>query len=290
MLRTNVRKIGHGVGAATECVERVVGRACRLPLRRAGLVSLRYGQRATHPNTRACPSTEASRQGGTPPRQEAQSRCHSPRRAETATGAEDRAVARQRRFAEQAFDQVDGDGAAGRRDRPLLGGRRAARSGDCKRPVLPGLAVDALALAAMGALAPRLDALGLSARLALVAFGIGPRTAAVDALAQHAAPARQLGMLTGAMALSRAPGAAIVVAAGSALIVAQVRRGGGALAGGLERATAQALDPAARAVLRGAYAERLYAAAAGIALALLCSAGIRPRSARIAGAGKAPVP
>lgn len=173
-------------------------------------------------------------------------------------------------------------GAAG----ALIGGRAAARSGDYKRPVLPGLAIAALTLTAMGALASQLSAWSVSALLAVVAFGIGPCTATVNAVAQNAAPARQLGALTGAMALSRTLGTAVVVAAGSAMIVAHVRLGGGALAGGLlgggESAAAQTLPAATRALLRDAYAVLFFFAAAGIALALLCYAWIRPRTAHAA--------
>ncbi|QWP74768.1 MFS transporter [Lysobacter sp. K5869] len=163
----------------------------------------------------------------------------------------------------------------------LLGGRSVARSGDYKRPVLPGLAVAALAFAAMGALATQLSAWMASALLALVAFGLGPCMATINAVAQNAAPARQLGALTGAMALSRTLGTAVVVAAASAMIVARVRHGGGALMGalGAEGAVARALPATTRALLRGAFAELFFAAAAGIALSLLCYAWIRPRDA-----------
>ncbi|QCW26916.1 MFS transporter [Lysobacter enzymogenes] len=153
---------------------------------------------------------------------------------------------------------------------------------DYKRPVLPGLAIAALTLTLMGALASQLSAWSVSALLALVAFGIGPCTATVNAVAQNAAPARQLGALTGAMALSRTLGTAVVVAAGSAMIVAHVRLGGGALAGGLlaggESAAAQTLPETTRAAARRL--RELFFFAAAIALALLCYAWIRPRTAR----------
>ncbi|ALN85278.1 sugar (and other) transporter family protein [Lysobacter capsici] len=169
----------------------------------------------------------------------------------------------------------------------LLGGRHAARSGDFKGPVLLGFPIAIAALFAMGLFAERLTALSASLLLGAVGFGIGPSTAIINVVAQNAAPTRQLGSVTGAMAFVRTLGTAVVATAGSALILLRLAQAGigtahdGASARSLSELAAQALSPSARELFRAAFGGLFYAAAAGLLLAAIVFMSIRSRHLRV---------
>ncbi|MGO4776165.1 MFS transporter, partial [Lysobacter sp. 2RAB21] len=157
----------------------------------------------------------------------------------------------------------------------LLGGRHAARTGDFKGPVLLGFPIAIAALAAMGAFAPQLTPLTASLLLGVVGLGIGPSTAIINVVAQNAAPARELGVVTGAMAFARTLGTAVVATAGTALILLRLAQAGIGVTPGasgaesLSRLASQELSPAARELFRAAFGGLFYAAAAGLLLAAL---------------------
>ncbi|MGO4262208.1 MFS transporter [Lysobacter sp. TAB13] len=175
----------------------------------------------------------------------------------------------------------------------LLGGRHAARTGDFKGPVLLGFPIAIAALAAMGAFAPQLTPLTASLLLGVVGLGIGPSTAIINVVAQNAAPARELGVVTGAMAFARTLGTAVVATAGTALILLRLAQAGIGVTPGasgaesLSRLASQELSPAARELFRAAFGGLFYAAAAGLLLAALVFMSIRANRLRVpAGAGQ----
>ncbi|MEH6421214.1 MFS transporter, partial [Pseudomonas sp. CGJS7] len=161
----------------------------------------------------------------------------------------------------------------------LLGGRHAARTGDYRGPVLCGLALASLALLLLGLFAARIDAGIACLLLAALGFGVGPCTAIVNVVAQNAAPTSQLGAMTGAMALTRTLGAATVVAAGSALIVAHIQHGGAIGALDLSELASRELSAPMRRTVREAFGGLFLAASAGMFAALLAFVSIR--SARL---------
>lgn len=174
----------------------------------------------------------------------------------------------------------------------LLGGRHAARTGDFKGPVLLGFPIAIAALIAMGAFASQLNALTSSLLLGVVGFGIGPTTAIINVVAQNAAPARELGSVTGAMAFVRTLGTAVVATAGSALILLHLVEAGIGVTPGasgaesLSRLATQALSPAARELFRAAFAGMFYAAAAGLTVAALVFMNIRANRLRAPAEGE----
>lgn len=158
----------------------------------------------------------------------------------------------------------------------LWAGRYAARSGDYRRPVLAALPIAMLAALAMGVWAQSLSPLAAALLFAAVGLGTGPCSALVNVIAQNAAPAEQLGAVTGAMAFARTLGAAIVTTAGSALILMHVRGSGGEFAGArLSELAAQTLPAPTRELFRAGFAQLFFATALAMAATWLVYAAIR---------------
>lgn len=173
----------------------------------------------------------------------------------------------------------------------LLGGRHAARSGDFKSSVLLGFPIAIAALLAMGLFSRQLGPLSASLLLAAVGFGIGPSTAIINVVAQNAAPARELGSVTGAMAFMRTLGTGVVATAATALILLRLAEAGIGLPAGaapgasaaesLSRLATQALSPQARESFRAAFGAVFFAAAAGLGAAMLVFLSIRASRMRL---------
>jgi EmrB/QacA subfamily drug resistance transporter len=99
------------------------------------------------------------------------------------------------------------------------GGRHSQRSGRYKPSLLVGLPVSIVALALLGLLADRLSPWVASVLLMAVGAGLGPTFPASTVAVQNAVDRRDLGTVSGALAFSRALGAAIMVAAASAVVL-----------------------------------------------------------------------
>jgi EmrB/QacA subfamily drug resistance transporter len=171
------------------------------------------------------------------------------------------------------------------------GGRHSQRTGRYKPSLLYGLPLSILGLALLGLLADRLAPWAASVLLMAVGAGLGPTFPASTVAVQNAVDRRDLGTVSGALAFSRALGAAILVAASSAVVLGLAA---GALpdagaASSLEDLARQDLPEAARAVASHAFGVAF--GALGVALlaafAILVRAEERPLGTR-AGIDRAP--
>jgi len=103
-------------------------------------------------------------------------------------------------------------------------GRYSQRTGFYKRPLLIGLPVAAAALLPVALLADWLPPWGTAAFMLAVGWGVGPAFPCSTVAVQNAVERRDLGTVSGALAFARALGAAIIVAAASALVLGLIAR------------------------------------------------------------------
>lgn len=99
-------------------------------------------------------------------------------------------------------------------------GRYMPRVVHYKRMGYAGLSLAIIALAALAALAPRLDVLSAEALVALYGLGIGPLFPTATVCVQNAVDGRDMGVATGTLAFLRTLGSALGVAAFGAIIFA----------------------------------------------------------------------
>jgi MFS family permease len=98
-------------------------------------------------------------------------------------------------------------------------GRYTKTHGAYRKPPFFGLPVAAISLAILALFADRVSALEATALLTIFGFGIGPIFPVTMVAAQNAVERRDIGAVTGAIGFSRALGAAILIAAASALVL-----------------------------------------------------------------------
>ena len=98
-------------------------------------------------------------------------------------------------------------------------GRYSKASGRYRLPPFIGLPVSIVTLLVLALYADRVSALETTVLLTLFGFGIGPIFPVTMVAAQNAVERRDLGTVTGAIGFSRALGGAIMIAAGSALVL-----------------------------------------------------------------------
>jgi MFS family permease len=159
-------------------------------------------------------------------------------------------------------------------------GRYSQRTGRYKRTFLVGVPIAVVGMALLAALAAHLSALGASAILFAVGAGLGPTFPSSTLAVQNAVGRSDLGSVNGALAFTRALGAAILIAAVSALVLGLAADALPATgpASSLEDLTRQALPAAARAAVTWAFAVAFGALAAAllVALAILTRVEERP--------------
>ena len=151
-----------------------------------------------------------------------------------------------------------------------LAGRYTQRVGRCKRPMLVSLPAAIVALALLAGFARTVPAEIASAALFVVGFGLGPIFPCGMVAAQNAAERRDLGAVLGALSFARALGGSIAIAATSALVLglAAAALPETGAAAGLEDLARQALTPAARAAVAGAFGVAFGALAGALCIGL----------------------
>jgi EmrB/QacA subfamily drug resistance transporter len=134
-------------------------------------------------------------------------------------------------------------------------GRATQRSGRYKRWLMVGLPISIVGLALIGLFAARLSPALASALLMAVGFGIGPTFPSATVAVQNAVERPDLGAVSGALAFSRALGAAILIAASSALVLGLVVDAlpDGGTASSLEELGRHALPAVARSSVAHAF-------------------------------------
>ncbi len=161
-------------------------------------------------------------------------------------------------------------------------GTYSQRTARYKLPILLGVPVAIAGLVLFALLAHRLSPWSASLLLMLVGMGIGPTFPGSTVAVQNAVERRDLGTVSGALAFSRSLGAAIIIAAASALVLGLVA---GALpstgqVSSLEDLTTAELPEAARAAVATAFSVTFGALAVGLAVALAFFACVEERPLR----------
>jgi len=156
-------------------------------------------------------------------------------------------------------------------------GRYSQRTGRYKGTFMVGVPIAVAGMALLAALAAHLSPLGAAAVLLVVGAGIGPTFPSSTLAVQNAVGRGDLGTVNGALAFTRALGAAILIAAVSALVLGLAADALPA-AQSLEDLTRQALPASARAAVTGAFAIAFAAVTAAllVALAILTRVEERP--------------
>ncbi len=103
-----------------------------------------------------------------------------------------------------------------------LAGRYTKTHGRYRLPPFLGLPIAAASLAALALFAGQVSALEATVILTIFGFGIGPIFPVTMVAAQNAVERRDIGAVTGAIGFARALGAAILIAAASALVLSLI--------------------------------------------------------------------
>jgi EmrB/QacA subfamily drug resistance transporter len=148
-----------------------------------------------------------------------------------------------------------------------LSGRYISRTGTYRRPPVIGLPIAIVATVVLAFCATSATPIVASGLLMLIGLGLGPIFPASMVAAQNAAAARDMGAVTGAIGFSRALGGAILVAAGSALVLGLIVAWSPSVASvtGLEDLVRRPLAAAERLEIARAFAV-MFGVAAGIFL------------------------
>ncbi len=149
-------------------------------------------------------------------------------------------------------------------------GRYTKTHGRYRLPPFIGLPVSILSLGLLAVYADRASALETTVLLTVFGFGIGPIFPVTMVAAQNAVERRDLGTVTGAIGFSRALGAAILIAAGSALVLGLIVAWVPDTAGlaSLDELVRQPLAGPARVEVARAFGVMFAAVAAVIAISL----------------------
>ena len=163
-----------------------------------------------------------------------------------------------------------------------LSGRYITRTGTYRRPPMIGLPVAIAAVLVLAALATHASPFVASGLLMVVGLGVGPIFPASMVAAQNAAATRDLGAVTGAVGFSRALGGAILVAAGSALVLGLIVAWSPSVASvsGLEELVRRPLGGDERITIARAFGVLFAAVAAVFALSLLTYLRVEHRPLR----------
>jgi len=163
-----------------------------------------------------------------------------------------------------------------------LCGRYITRTGTYRRPPMVGLPVAIVAALVLAAMATHATPLIASGLLMIVGLGVGPIFPASMVASQNAAAIRDLGAVTGAVGFSRALGGAILVAAGSALVLGLIVAWSPSVASvsGLEELVRRPLGETERVAIARAFAVLFAAVAAVFALSLLIYLRVEHRPLR----------
>ena len=151
-----------------------------------------------------------------------------------------------------------------------LAGRYTKTYGKYRMPPFVGLPVSIGSLAALAIFAGRVSALETTVLLTIFGFGIGVIFPVTMVAAQNAVERRDIGAVTGAVSFSRALGAAILIAAASALVLGLIVAWVPDMAGlgSLDELVRQPLAPPARVEVAHAFGVMFGAVVAVLLLAL----------------------
>jgi MFS family permease len=160
-----------------------------------------------------------------------------------------------------------------------VSGRRTKTHGDYWMPPFVGLPVSMVSLALLAYFADRVSALEATVLLTIFGFGIGPIFPVTMVAAQNAVERRDLGTVTGAIGFARSLGAAVLVAATSALMLGLIVAWVPGMAGlaSLDELVRQPLAPAARLEVAEAYGATLWAVVAVLTVSLAAFALVERR-------------
>ena len=149
-------------------------------------------------------------------------------------------------------------------------GWHSKASGRYKMPTLLGMPVAIAALAALAYVADSTTPMIAAILLAVVGLGLGPTFPAQSVATLNAVALADVGAVSGALSFTRSLGAAIAIAAYSALVLGLASSAlPGLGAGGLEDLVRQALPPATRAAVAAAFGTTFAVMAAAFAVGLL---------------------
>jgi EmrB/QacA subfamily drug resistance transporter len=171
-----------------------------------------------------------------------------------------------------------------------MAGRHIRRSGRYRLQPLIGVSIAAVFFAIMAIFADRMSVLEAVLVLTVAHAGLGPMFPAGMVAVQNAVEARDLGAISGAMGFSRALGGAVVVAAGSALVLGLVAASLpelGAVAN-LEDLVRRDLPPEARRLVAGSFGALFAGLAVTTALGLALFSRVEERTLRGAAPASAP--
>jgi MFS family permease len=161
-------------------------------------------------------------------------------------------------------------------------GRYSQRTGFYKRPLMIGLPISIAALLPLALLANWLPPWGSAVLLMVVGWGIGPCFPCSTVAVQNAVERRDLGTVSGALAFARVLGAAIIVAAASALVlglIAQALPDAGATTS-LEDLARRELPAAARDAVAHAFGVTYGVLALGLVASFAVFATVEDRRLR----------
>jgi EmrB/QacA subfamily drug resistance transporter len=166
-----------------------------------------------------------------------------------------------------------------------LAGRYTKTNGRYRLPPFIGLPVSILSLAVLATVAGRVSALEATVILTIFGFGVGPIFPVTMVAAQNAVERRDIGAVTGAIAFSRTLGGAILIAAGSALVLGLIVAWVPGTAGlaSLDELVRHPLAPPARLEVAHAFGAMFWAATAvlAVSLALFFTVEERPLKTRM---------
>jgi EmrB/QacA subfamily drug resistance transporter len=171
-----------------------------------------------------------------------------------------------------------------------LAGRHIRHSGRYRAQPMIGVTIATIFFAIMAIFADRMSVLEAMLVLMVAHAGLGPIFPAGMVASQNAVEARDLGAISGAMGFSRALGGAVIVAAGSALVLGLVAASLpelGAVAN-LEDLVRRDLPPEARRLVAASFGGLFAALAVTTATGLLLFSRVEERTLR--GAAPSPAP
>jgi EmrB/QacA subfamily drug resistance transporter len=163
-----------------------------------------------------------------------------------------------------------------------LAGRYSRRTGRCKRPPLLGLPVSVAATALVAFFAEQLSVPAAALLFLFAGLGIGPIFPCTTVAAQNAVERHDLGAVTGAVGFARSLGAAVAVAAGSALVLGLIAAALPELGqtASLEDLAQHTLPPEARAIVARAFGIAFGAVTASLLLGFAVFARVEDRALR----------
>lgn len=163
-----------------------------------------------------------------------------------------------------------------------LAGRYTKTHGKYRLPAFIGLPVSAGSLAALALFAGQVSALETTVLLTIFGFGIGVIFPTTMVAAQNAVERRDIGAVTGAIGFSRALGAAILIAAASALVLSLIVAWVPGTAGlaSLDELVRRPLEPEARIEVARAFGVMFWTVVAVLLAALAVFATVEHRPLR----------